>query len=52
MDWIVAGVILVGSMIGIAGLYLGLADPVTRPYRPQFGAYFGRAWRSPVSDRR
>jgi hypothetical protein len=31
MDWIVAGVIVVGSMIGIVGLYLRLKDPVTRP---------------------
>jgi len=52
MDWIVAGVIGVVSMIGIVGLYLGLRDPVTSPYRPKFGLFIGRSWRSPDSDRR
>ena len=50
MSWIVAGVIAFVAAIGITGLYLGMRDPLTRPYKPTINGMFwiGRAWRSPA----
>ena len=53
MSWIVAGVIAFVAAAGIIGLYLGMRDPLTRPYKPRINGMFriGRSWRSPAPSK-
>jgi hypothetical protein len=41
MEYVFAAVLLVAGTIGAVGLYLGLRDPVTKPYKPGIWGMFG-----------
>jgi hypothetical protein len=54
MEWIVLAAIVIAGLVAAIGLYLGMQDPSTRPYKPTSAGLFqlGRTALRPVHDER
>ena len=50
MEWIFTTVLLLAGLVGAIGLYLGLSDPATRPYKPGIWGLFGGGRATPLPE--